>query len=266
MTYEKGDLLSFADLHIVGKEFRWNVKKPTLREIANIGFNAFSWYVVLASMNMQTFLESYSSEQFKELYNSQPKEEQEKCSFFDIVRVDQILSGQYATVFSFFSRTPVVFEQGEFVQMTETGEPGGVIKTAEDFEAVQQTIRIVCCVDTKEKKKPEFAKNQSKIGQSIWEKLQKGKKQYQKAKKSDKKYELSNLISAVAVRSNGLNFINVWDYTIYQLYEEFNRLNDNIQFEISMRQVSVWGDKDRKFDPTVWFTYKDPDDVEDDML
>lgn len=39
----------------------------------------------------------------------------------------------------------------------------------------------------------------------------------------NKDMELPNLVTAVAVQSNSINFINIWDLTIYQFYEQFKK-------------------------------------------
>lgn len=46
---------------------------------------------------------------------------------------------------------------------------------------------------------------------------------------------LSSIISGIAYKSNSLNIINIWDLTIYQLYDALNRLNliDNYQFTLN---------------------------------
>jgi len=46
---------------------------------------------------------------------------------------------------------------------------------------------------------------------------------------------LSSMISGVSWKSNNINILNIWDLTIYQLYDALNRLNliDNYQFTLS---------------------------------
>ena len=54
------------------------------------------------------------------------------------------------------------------------------------------------------------------------------------------------------VGSLNLNWINIWDITVYQLYDTFERLTINDQYESSKLSVSVWGDKEKKFRFGVW--------------
>ena len=96
------------------------------------------------------------------------------------------------------------------------------------------------------------AKVKNKIAERL---LQKMKNANQKKKKiEDKKYELPNLISALATHSSSLNIINIWNLTIYQFYDQLSRQRLDDTYSSSIRSVSVWGDKDNKFDDTLWFT------------
>ena len=78
---------------------------------------------------------------------------------------------------------------------------------------------------------------------------------YEKAKQTapDKNMELGNIISAVANKSHSLHIMNIWDLTIFQLWDCFSRLSNNSIYDIQSMSVAAWGDKDNHFDPTAWF-------------
>ena len=65
--------------------------------------------------------------------------------------------------------------------------------------------------------------------------------------------ELGNIISAVANKSHSLHIMNIWDLTIFQLWDCFSRLSNNSIYDIQSMSVAAWGDKDNHFDPTAWF-------------
>ena len=75
--------------------------------------------------------------------------------------------------------------------------------------------------------------------------------------KYDKKVELPNVISALASYHNSLNMINIWDMTVYQVYDQFKRLQNNTIYNIQSMSTSVWGDKENKFNITKWFETMD---------
>lgn len=69
------------------------------------------------------------------------------------------------------------------------------------------------------------------------------KKKAQKAneKGDDDDVDISDIISAVTAKSNSINKFNVWDLTLYQLYDEYSRLEliDNYHFNIKAMMAGV---------------------------
>ena len=106
-------------------------------------------------------------------------------------------------------------------------------------------------------------KNKNKVMQ-LMEKMKKGQKQLDKTreKKREEKgvasdTELANIISCVAAKNhNGLNMINIWDMTIYNLYEQFKLIRENNIHDAETLSVFVWGDESNKFDIDGWFKEK----------
>ena len=61
------------------------------------------------------------------------------------------------------------------------------------------------------------------------------KKAQQKAEKGDdSEIDITDIISAVTTKSNSVNKLNVWKHTLYQVYDEYSRLEliDNYDFSI----------------------------------
>ena len=96
-------------------------------------------------------------------------------------------------------------------------------------------------------------KTKSKKALAIMQKLKSGREKMAKTVKADKNMELGNIISAVANKSPSLNIINIWDLTIFQLWDCFGRLSNNNIYDINAASVSAWGDKDNKFDFGGWY-------------
>lgn len=65
--------------------------------------------------------------------------------------------------------------------------------------------------------------------------------------------ELPNLISSIAVKSNSLNFINIWNLTVYQLYEQFKKEQTNVYFDIQKMSVAAYGNKENTFKGNEWY-------------
>ena len=95
------------------------------------------------------------------------------------------------------------------------------------------------------------AKN--KTAAKIIEKLNKRKKSKEKSAKPDPKLELPNIISAISACHSSINILNIWDLTVYQVYDLFARMQQNTIFDVLKMSVAAWGNKDNKVDFTQWF-------------
>ena len=84
-------------------------------------------------------------------------------------------------------------------------------------------------------------------------KLQKGREEKAKNTKVDKNMELGNIVSAVANKSHSLNIANIWNLTVYQVWDCFARLSTNNIFDIQCMSVAAWGNSSNTFDATTWF-------------
>ena len=121
-------------------------------------------------------------------------------------------------------------------------------------ENYQDVVDVICQrnnVKTKDMGDPAKVKNKKAL--AILQKIKKGAEKMAKTTKADENMELGNIISAVANRSQSLNIINIWDLTVFQLWDCFARLTNNNAYDINAASVSAWGDKDKKFDFNGWF-------------
>lgn len=64
------------------------------------------------------------------------------------------------------------------------------------------------------------------------EKVEEKKKQQKEDEEAD--IDIADIISAVSSKSNSINKLNIWDFTLYQIYDEYARLEliDNYDFSI----------------------------------
>lgn len=94
-------------------------------------------------------------------------------------------------------------------------------------------------------------KRRSKRMMEFDAKIEKGRKQSKKFKANQQAMQIGNLVSKVAARSPiGMN--NIYDLTVYQLYDQFFEINGSVQIDAALTRWCVWG-KD-KFDFSQWYT------------
>ena len=230
----------------------------------------------------------------KKQYEELNTEEKLSVSFYDLLMYDELLICSFIEAFDFFFEEEVDFvvngneitdAQFSFITYNKIDTPQKIklnngneystIKTNRELVGVinrsnfKDVVDIILQRNSVQREEEITAedltkvKNKNKVMQ-LMEKMKKGQKQLDKTreKKREEKgmasdTELANIISCVAAKNhNGLNMINIWDMTIYNLYEQFKLIRENNIHEAETLSVFVWGDKSNKFDIDGWFKEK----------
>ena len=173
---------------------------------------------------------------------------------------DTSLLQSVVDAFNFFFTDEVYFDgdQLHFVVYTtnENGEENVVGYISRDnYSDIVNIILQRINIEIDDNEVDDLSKIKSKRGRKILEKIREGRKKMKKAKEKSsngKQQSLANIISSVAAYSKNTNYIQIWDLTIYQLYDLFSRLNIIDQYNIASRSVSVWGDEKKQFKYGVW--------------
>lgn len=111
------------------------------------------------------------------------------------------------------------------------------ILNKDNFDDFAQILRYQnCLVDANEEYvKPVILDEKAR---KILEKIQKGKQKVEEIKKkrnaSEDDADFSDIISAVSTKSNTYNKTNIWDLTVYQLYDEYKRLEAISSYETNI--------------------------------
>lgn len=118
----------------------------------------------------------------------------------------------------------------------------------------QFVVDIICQKNYVQSNKDEdISSIKSSKARAIMEKILKGRKQKNQNAKSNPDMELSNIISAVANKHPSLNMTNIWNLTVYQLWDSFNRTISNNIYTIRSMSVAAYGDKNNSFDINEWY-------------
>ena len=230
----------------------------------------------------------------KKQYEELDTKDKLSISFYDLLMYDELLICSFIEAFNFFFEEEVDFvengneitdAQFSFITYNKTDKPKkvklnngneySVITTNRELVGIinrsnfKDVIDIILQRNSVQREEEITAedltkvKNKNKVMQ-LMEKMKKGQKQLDKTreKKREEKgmasdTELANIISCVAAKNhNGLNMINIWDMTIYNLYEQFKLIRENNIHDAETLSVFVWGDKSNKFDIDAWFKEK----------
>lgn len=259
MELEYGDLLSPSPIRINGVG---TIKKPFLRDIADLSFSKFYYYELFLKMTPEKLYTKYAtSDEAKKAWEELPDDTKQRITMYDLILNDTFLQRIYEEVFGFFFEENVKFEDGIFkLFMSEDCTKEKEAKEAQNgitpiiFQPVVEVIQQVCNIYVKEDSLDDM-KFKNNTARKLMEKMLKGKKKREEQKKDDPSYSLPNIISAVSNYHKSINPATVWDLTLYQLMDAFDRLRRNVIFDVDKRRVSVWGDEKKQFDTEYWFKY-----------
>lgn len=239
------DLLSSEPVRIknVG-----GILSPRLRDISAIGYDTYEAYQKLLLMDLKKYFSAIGREEDYDLLST---DEKSNLNLFDLWIANEHSIELLKKVLNFFIEEDVIyFRQNRcFVTRNETGNVGVITK-----ESYPQVCDFICqriCIQSN--REEDLSKVKNKKALEIAKKLQKGRAENKKQAKADKNMDLGNIISAVANKSLSLNILNIWDLTVYQLWDCFSRLSNNAIYDIQAMTVATWGNKDNHFDATAWY-------------
>lgn len=239
------------------------LRKPTLKEISQITFDRFSFYEFFLKLSPETYYTKLQKENDGEAYwDSLTEEEQDKITIYNIIEEDDKIRSTYVEIFNFFFVETVIYQEGFFILLKENvaiDNPDKISKeqvrgviAKNNFSQVISLLQQICCICNDEESLDDM-KFKNNLARKLMEKMLKAKKKEQETKKSDLNLTIPNIISSLANKHPSLNYVNIWDLTIFQLLDAFNRTRANSMYDIDSTRVSVWGDEKKTFDVSLWY-------------
>ena len=224
------------------------ILSPKLRDIASIGYGTYHFYLELLLMDLEKYLSMIGH---AEDYGRLSDEEKSELDMFDFWTANEQSADLLKKVLNFFIKEEVVYSGQDRCFLIQNGNGNIGVITRDSYPQVRDIICQRVCIRPGQEE--DLSKVKNKKALEIAKKLQKGRSQKKKQEKADKNMELGNIISAVANRSPSLNILNIWDLTVYQLWDCFSRISNNNIYDIQARGVAAWGNKDNHFDATAWY-------------
>lgn len=243
------------------------IKKPTLREISKLTYPKYGMYQVYLKLTPKDYYMYLNREQ-GELYWDILSEEQKKdFSLYDLIITEKTVCYTYLEIFNFFFVERVIFRDNLFLVVNtddydtdadqlELSKKNvkGVINPM-TLNDVLDIIQQICCIksdDPLDEPEPKFKNKKAKM---LYERMLKAREEENRKKQEKDFYNLTlpNIISSTAAKNPGLNILNIWDATLFQVYDQFGKAqNDDAHYMNSVR-VAVWGDEKKQFDPSLWY-------------
>lgn len=259
MKLDYGSLLSPEPISLsIG-----TIRHPILREISKISFQKFGAYQYFLKLSPEDYYTKINKD-YEDYWNNLPEITRKTVSLYDIILNDEGLRNTYVEIFNFFFVEKIMFIDNFFVilnvdkqiadseiEVTEDILRGAINKGI--FNDVLDLLQQVCYLMTDDPDDESKQKFKNEKARKLWQRIKTAEKKKKESSEHSADMTLPNIISSVAAKSLSLNILNIWDITLFQLYDQFNRLQNNDAHSINSMRVAAWGDEKNTFDYALWY-------------
>lgn len=224
------------------------VKSPTINEVLEVGEFVYNLYLNMLSWDKEALLRFYRTKKCK----GTEKLENPKVDIFDVISLIKEAKELYGEVLSFFITDEVQWSEEHrcyivFAAGDETKKPIGVIQR-ENFEEVRKTILKFNFIGLENDDTP--ITHSTEKSKEAWEKVQMYLSQQSKSgtTQDNPRNHLANIISKVCAVHPSYNLFNIYDLTIFQLYDSFFQLGYIRSVNLNERIFSNHGGESFEFE------------------
>lgn len=215
------------------------IKPLKLRDITEIGYIEFQQNIQILLLDLDTMIESIDDFEAQ----ATMKANRHMYKVFDLFMLSAGLTDLVIKSFK------MIFETDDIEYVLDRSQNYNLVINKEhiisrdNFDEISKVIEMQNNpkVSKKDAEDDEY-KPADELAKRIAEKLKKSKEIVAKSKAVEENKEgitISDIISSVSAMSNSINKTNIWEYTLYQLYEEFARLNRIDDYRLQI-QASMW--------------------------
>lgn len=264
MKLDYGTLLSFEPLQM---PYGFSIISPTLKEISKLGFNMYGYHLSMLNLDVDSYYRTidnpdidyfngFSEEeknivlQIRNEYENIPDDEKQNIMSIAIYSYDKMIMKSISGAISFFTDKNFEFSKNDDAFVSTVDDEIVARIELRFFDEITDMIFQRNGISKPQKEaKPKF---KNKMAEKLYYRALEADNKNKKNKNySD--LEIPNIVSSVSACHNSLNIVNIWDITVYQLYDQFQRLQNNCIFDIQALSVGAWGDEKNQFDQTLWY-------------
>lgn len=213
----------------------------TIGDIAKIGYTRYSQMMYVATLDAKAVLAQEYSEQFNDvsafdiIYGIGGEEI--RIVFEDLMKlvfhVDNVYySSHFGALFLCgLGEINPKLEKNRFVNRDNYGE-------------IKEYIEYTNCLRGNREDNSSNPINEK--AKMIGEKMKKNREKIAKIKsntRQEQQSDFADIISSVTAKSNSINKINIWSITVFQLYDEYKRINMIDNYEIGIQSILAGADK-----------------------
>ena len=255
MKLELRELVSNNPIYIKGIG---SVFSPLLDDITRITYKVYDLYIGYLNMTPEKYCKEVDT-RLSDWYSNLNEDDLFYLNMFDLILSNSELIKIYTSIFNFFIKENVVFsvKTKTFVVYEDTQDGQSVIGEINKQNYTELWDVILQLNHVSSENSFDLSKVKNKKGLERFKRIQELKNKNKKEKKEgNPDLELGNIISHICIKHKSINYTNVYNMTIYQLWDTFTGLQEDNIYESNKMSVSIWGDKENKFDFNSWFKKK----------
>lgn len=225
---------------LAGKEFYVDnicIKPKTLRDIVDIGHEKYMAFLGILTTKAENYLDEDAMKEIRLI-------SKDEITMLDVVvfSQDEEMLELFINACGFFLGvdTAHVHYKSElgfvFGDINTVGMEDLIIVGKDNFREISYVIMYQNCVKNPESS--DFYRPKNDKAREIIEKLKKNREKVEKAKRAQNNGEvdidLHSIISSVSAKSPTISKFNIWDLYVYQLYDEYKRLEKISSYETSI--------------------------------
>lgn len=239
-----------------------HIRAVTLRDISSLDdkYNTYKTYINLLGIDVEDYysLAKLTTDEIVEL--SKSFESIGKIpNIYDLVTKTPNLLNELVIALNFFIEEDIAFHYGKDMFCTYESDSDGNI-TPLIFFGAEYYYEIIDIINQRhgisrpsaeDKIENQIFKNAR--ARELWLKMNDPKIKAAERRKSEHKYDLANIVSSLTAKSQTISILNVWDVSVYNIYDQFERERTNAIDKMNARSVSIWGDGDKKYNYESWY-------------
>lgn len=190
----------------------------TLRDIKNIGYEEYAKMLSYATFDLDDkFFEGLPKEVRYLMPHQYFKMVQQDEQFLNMVKSFEVV---FKAKVNLNDNLEIIFE---------SGDNKGKVLSRDIYYEIINIIKILYGLADSESEKYVPANEKA---EEIASKIKKTKERIGK-KSSDSVIRFSDIVSSVSAKSNNIDKLKIWDLTVYQLYDEYSRLQMIDEFNMN---------------------------------
>lgn len=246
MKFSYEDLISGEAIFVNGIG---HFRSPILRELSPSGkINGWTYqlYLNILSWDKQSYIDFMKLTTGRTL---KKLEENEKITVFDTMTILEQPRKLLQEAMAFFMLESLQWDNKklQFVTLSDNGSAVGTINR-ENFEEVRDMMLQVNYISVGEAAAP--VEHSSQKAKELWERSQKYLKEQSAKSNKDKSYSFGNIVSKLCAAATGYTLFNIYDLTIFQLYDQFFQYGYLRAMNLNEMAFSNHGGE--KFDMQAW--------------